>query len=64
MYTNTPDLKFILDHHLLYPNVTIGSACSSHGFKFSVVIGEILSDLAVEGSSQLDLDKFKINRFD
>ena len=64
MYTNTPDLKFILDHHPMYPNVIIGSACSGHGFKFSAVIGEILSDLAIEGSSRLDLDKFKINRFD
>jgi sarcosine oxidase len=63
MYTNTPDLNFVVDKHPAHENVIIGSACSGHGFKFAPVMGEILVDLAVEGESQFDLEKFSATRF-
>lgn len=63
MYTNTPDLNFVVDKHPAHDNVIIGSACSGHGFKFAPVMGEILADLAVEGESQFDLDMFSATRF-
>ncbi|MDA1280131.1 MAG: N-methyl-L-tryptophan oxidase [Chloroflexi bacterium] len=63
MYTNTPDLNFVVDRHPEYENVIIGSACSGHGFKFAPVMGEMLSDLAIHGSSKFDLDMFSARRF-
>ena len=63
MYTNTPDLNFVVDKHPAHDNVIIGSACSGHGFKLAPVMGEILADLAVEGESQFDLAMFSAARF-
>jgi len=63
MYTNTPDLNFIVDRHPEHENVIIGSVCSGHGFKFAPVMGEILSDLALDNTPQFDLDMFSATRF-
>jgi len=59
LYTNTPDEDFIIDH-LPGTNerVIIASPCSGHGFKFASAIGEVLSDLALKGRSDLDLRPF------
>lgn len=51
MYTNTPDLHFILDRHPEHPQVAYGCGFSGHGFKFASVIGEILADLAADGET-------------
>ena len=64
MYTNTPDLNFVVDKHPNHDNVIIGSACSGHGFKFAPVMGEILTDLAIKGSSHFDLEMFTATRFE
>ena len=45
-YTMTPDEDFVLDRHPQHPQIVIASACSGHGFKFGLVIGRILADLA------------------
>jgi sarcosine oxidase len=58
MYTNTPDEHFWIDRHPGYPGVLIASPCSGHGFKFSSVIGEILSNLVIRGKSAFDLTLF------
>jgi len=63
MYTNTPDLNFVIDFHPGEPNVIIGSACSGHGFKFAPVMGEILADLALDGRSKYDMEMFSATRF-
>ncbi|MCL0031325.1 N-methyl-L-tryptophan oxidase [Dehalococcoidia bacterium] len=63
MYTNTPDLEFIIDFHPEHSNVLILSPCSGHGFKFSPVVGEIAFNLLTEGNSEFDLMPFSINRF-
>jgi sarcosine oxidase len=44
-YTNTDDLRFILERH---GPIVVGSACSGHGFKFAPLIGERLAGLAAE----------------
>lgn len=62
MYTNTPDHHFILDHHPAHDNVIVGCGFSGHGFKFASVIGEILSQLALDGSSQIDIDFLSARR--
>ncbi len=63
MYTNTPDGHFIIDRHPEHRQVLIVSACSGHGFKFAPTIGEIASDLMVEGWTRHDLGLFGIGRF-
>lgn len=63
MYTNTPDRHFVIDAHPTHSAVTIVSACSGHGFKFAPTIGEIVSDLLVEGFTRWDLGLFGIGRF-
>jgi len=59
MYTNTTDHHFFIDRHPAHPQVLIASPCSGHGFKFSSVIGEILTDLLTEGKSRFDLRLFR-----
>jgi sarcosine oxidase len=62
MYTNTPDQHFVLDHHPAYDNVVIGCGFSGHGFKFASVIGEILSQLSLDGTSKLDIGFLSTSR--
>lgn len=54
MYTNTPSGHFLLDHHPEVPQVILGSPCNGFGFKFSTATGEILADLAVGATSDID----------
>ena len=39
------------------------SACSGHGFKFASAIGELVSDLVLDGGSRFDLTPFSLARF-
>jgi sarcosine oxidase len=48
MYTNSPDLNFIVDRHPQHANVIIAAGFSGHGFKFCPVIGELLAELATD----------------
>ncbi|GAB6930839.1 N-methyl-L-tryptophan oxidase [Paenibacillus sp. JCM 10914] len=63
MYTLTPDEDFIIDLHPAYPNVAIASGFSGHGFKFSSVVGQILSELITSGKTEHNISSFSINRF-
>ena len=62
MFTNTADRHFVLDLHTDEPNVVICSACSGHGFKFAPVVGEILAELAVDGSTRHEIDFLRLGR--
>jgi sarcosine oxidase len=62
-YTNTPDQHFIIDRHPAHPQIVIGSPCSGHGFKFGVLIGAILADLAERGATDHPIGMFGIGRF-
>lgn len=46
------------------PQVTLASACSGHGFKFSTVIGSVLADLALspDGSTPHDIGLHRLSR--
>jgi sarcosine oxidase len=55
MYTNTPDRHFIIDHIPDAPQVVYGCGFSGHGFKFASAIGEVLAELAVDGSTRHDV---------
>ena len=63
IYTMTPDQHFIIAPHAQYPQVTTASPCSGHGYKFASVIGEILADLAIDGSTRHPIDLFRADRF-
>ncbi len=60
MYTNTPDEHFLIDWHPQSDRVLIASPCSGHGFKFSAAIGEVVSDLVLDGRSRFDLSLFRL----
>jgi sarcosine oxidase len=63
IFTNTPDEHFIVDRLGSASQVIVASPCSGHGFKFCPVIGEILADLAIDGTSRHDVSLFRLDRF-
>ena len=63
MFTNSPDGHFIIDLHPEFPQVSLASGFSGHGFKFASVIGEIMADLAMFGETTHDLSLFRLDRF-
>jgi sarcosine oxidase len=63
MFANTPDEHFIIDRHPDAENVIVAAGFSGHGFKFCSVVGEILVDLATQGSTRWDIEWFRMNRF-
>ncbi|WP_400246010.1 N-methyl-L-tryptophan oxidase [Niallia sp. JL1B1071] len=62
-YTLTPDEDFIVDLHPKHPNIAIAAGFSGHGFKFSSVIGKILSELIINRRTNENIDLFAIERF-
>lgn len=63
LYTNTPDENFIIDHYPRHKNVILACGFSGHGFKFASVIGEILSDLAIKGTTEQPIAFLSLKRF-
>ncbi len=63
MYTNTPDMNFLLGTHPEHANVHMATGLSGHGFKFASVIGEVLADLVTEGATGMPLAPFAPDRF-
>ncbi len=64
MFTNSPDEHFIIDRLPDSPNVAVAAGFSGHGYKFSSVVGEILTDLTVDGETSHDIGMFRLSRFD
>lgn len=63
IFTNSPDEHFIIDTLPGDDRVILCSPCSGHGYKFCSVAGEILADLAIDGSTRHDLSLFTLDRF-
>ena len=63
LFEPSPDEHFIVDRHPDAPSVVVGAGFSGHGYKFCSVIGEILADLAIDGSTRHDIELFRIDRF-
>ena len=64
LYTNTPDLHFVIDVHPTHPKqVVVVSACSGHGFKFATAIGEVVLELLTGVTPRYDLSMFSMSRF-
>ncbi|MBS0262708.1 MAG: N-methyl-L-tryptophan oxidase [Planctomycetes bacterium] len=56
LYTMTPDGHFCIGRHPEWSNVAIGAGFSGHGFKFTGVLGEVLSDLVLTGQAAVPVD--------
>jgi sarcosine oxidase len=63
MYTMTPDENYIVERHAEHEQVVYGCGFSGTGFKFSCVIGELLADLAVDGTTRFDISAMASSRF-
>ncbi|MFB6301334.1 MAG: N-methyl-L-tryptophan oxidase [Haloferacaceae archaeon] len=63
LFTNTPDMHFVLDTLPEHPQVAVGAGFSGHGFKFAAVVGEILADLAVDDETDHSIGMFAADRF-
>ena len=64
LYSTTPDRDFILGRHPKDDTMVIAGGFSGHGFKFSVLIGDILADLVIHGTTHRDIHRFDPSRFD
>jgi sarcosine oxidase len=62
MYTTTPDHHFVIAPHPRHERVTVACGFSGHGFKFVPVVGEILADLALTGTTEHPIDLFDPRR--
>lgn len=62
LYTETPDEDFIIDTHPYCPNLLVAAGFSGHGFKFCSLVGRIMSELALTGGTDFDLQPFHISR--
>lgn len=62
IYTHLPEEHFVVASHPRLPQVTVGCGGSGHGFKFVPVVGEILSELVVDGASRHPVEPFDPGR--
>ncbi len=63
LYTMTPDEHFVIGKHPQFSSCSIACGFSGHGFKFASVVGEILADLAIHGSTAYPIGLFSPKRF-
>jgi sarcosine oxidase len=63
LYTMSPDEHFVIGKHPQFASCTVACGFSGHGFKFASVIGEILADLAINGSTAHPIELFSPSRF-
>ena len=61
LYTLTPDRDFVIDALPEADGVYVAIG-AGHAFKFASVIGKTLSELAIDGQTDVDLSPFSIDR--
>jgi sarcosine oxidase len=61
LYTLTPDRDFVIDTVPGHENVVVAIG-AGHAFKFASQIGRLLSELALNGTSTIDLSSFALDR--
>ncbi len=62
MYTMSPDEHFVIDRHPEDPRVCFVAGLSGHGFKFASALGEIMSDLALDGETEMPIEFLGLKR--
>jgi sarcosine oxidase len=63
MITMTPDEEFSIGIPADHPRLVVLSACSGRGFKMSAAVGDVGADLALTGTTDLDISIFSPDRF-
>jgi sarcosine oxidase len=63
LYTMSPDHNFVVGLHPEHPQVAVAAGFSGHGFKFASVIGEVLADLALTGTTPQPVGFLSPQRF-
>jgi sarcosine oxidase len=63
LYTMTPDEDFIVDRLPADPRVVFVGGLSGHGFKFTVLLGQLAARLATDQPPGYDLSRFSLARF-
>ena len=61
-YSMTPDTDFVIDCLPGRENAIVAAGFSGHGFKFGILIGQILAGLATRGATRWDLTRFRLDR--
>jgi sarcosine oxidase len=61
LYTLTPDRDFVIDRLPDHADVVVGIG-GGHGYKFASLIGRILSELAIDGRTERNIEPFRIDR--
>ena len=61
LHARTPDSDFILDTLPQHPNIFVFVG-AGHAYKFAGVVGRILSELALDGVTQYDIEAFSLQR--
>ncbi|MGH2524165.1 MAG: FAD-dependent oxidoreductase, partial [Anaerolineales bacterium] len=61
LYTLTPDRNFVVDALPSRKDVFLGLG-AAHGFKFASLAGKILSELAIDGETDYNIQPFKFDR--
>ena len=63
IYDVSSDEDFILDYLPQDQRIVFATGLSGHGFKFGLLLGEIMTSLLCETSSIVPLDRFRLMRF-
>jgi sarcosine oxidase len=61
LYTLTPDRDFVIDTLPEHPDVVVGIG-GGHGYKFASLVGRMLSELAISGRTEQNIEPFRIDR--
>lgn len=61
LYTLPPDRDFVLDTLPEHPNIAVAVG-AGHAFKFASLLGRILGDLALQGSTVFPIQAFSLGR--
>jgi monomeric sarcosine oxidase len=63
IYDVSPDEDFILDRLPYDPRIVFATGLTGHGFKFGLVLGEILSSMVRDTPPPLPVERFRLARF-
>lgn len=62
MYTMTPDENFLVDRAPGMEHTWFAAGLSGHGFKLTPALGQVLSDLALDGTSDLPSEFLRLRK--
>ncbi|HEV7763752.1 MAG TPA: FAD-binding oxidoreductase [Thermoanaerobaculia bacterium] len=62
-YEMTPDQRALVGRSPQYENVYLATGCSGHGVMHSPAIGEVLSEMIVDGKTSIDITALRPERF-